>query len=400
MKSTTYDLPLKPYQVLDLTIARAGPVAVRLLADWGAEVIRVEAPPKKDRGSVTGRRRGADEQNLHRNKRAVCIDLKSSEGKRVFQRLVRDSDIVVENFRADVKARLGLTFEELKKINPKIILASISGFGQDGPYSSRPAVDQVIQGMSGLSSMTGDPNGGIPMRVGVAIADTTAGMYLGQGILVALLHRERTGKGQWVHTSLIEGMISKLDFQAARYTVDGTVPKQVGNAHPTASAMNTYPASDGLVNIAASTQRMWDSFCQALNAKSLHENPEFIELSSRVKNRSKLDQAITEVTRKFTVSELVTRLTDAGVPCGPIYTIDQTFADPQVQHLKMTIPATHSSLGKLELIRSPINFSEFPHPESFDRAAPDAGEHTQEILTELGLSAHEIEELKEKGVVA
>lgn len=393
------DYPLSSYKVLDFTIARAGPVAVRLLADWGAEIIRVESPPKQDRGSITGKRRGSDEQNLHRNKRSICLDLKSERGAEVLRRLVSQCDVVVENFRSVVKERLGLTYEQLRQINPSIILASISGFGQDGPYGARPGVDQIIQGMSGLSSITGHPGGG-PVRAGIAIADTSAGMFLGQGILLALLHRERTGQGQWVHTSLLESMLNKLDFQAARYTVDGHVPVQQGNSHPTASAMNTYHAKDGLVNISASSSHMWKGLCEALEAGELQEDPDFKDAAGRSTHRAKLDMAIDKVTRRFTVDELVARLTPAGVPCGPIYDIGQAFSDVQVTHLRMTRPALHQELGEIQLLRSPVNLSGFPFPERFQRPAPDPGEHSAELLRELGYDANAVDQMFSEGVVA
>lgn len=391
-------LPLSGFRVLDLTIARAGPAAVRLLADWGAEVIRVEPPALKDRGSVTGRRRGADEQNLHRNKRSLCLDLKTPQGAEVLQRLIARSDVVAENFRSVVKARLGLTYEQLKQINPRIILASISGFGQDGPYASRPGVDQIVQGMSGLSSVTGAPGGGA-VRTGIAISDTTAGMFLGQGILLALLHRERTGEGQWVHTSLIEGMLNKLDFQGARYTVSGDIAEQEGNAHPTQVPMSTFDASDGQVNICASTHHMWRSFCEALDAPALHANPDYADLAGRVAHRRRLDAEVNATTRQFTVAELVAKLNPAGVPCGPVYNIGQAFEDPQVRHLRMTRPAQHPVLGEVNLIRSPINLSAFPHPERFHHAAPDPGEQTDELLAELGYGGEDITRMKREGSV-
>ncbi|CAN5747802.1 CaiB/BaiF CoA-transferase family protein [soil metagenome] len=391
--------PLSRYTVLDLTIARAGPTAVRLLADWGATIIRVEPPPQKDRGSVTGRRRGPDEQNLHRNKRSLFLDLKTPQGARVLRRLIERSDVVVENFRSVVKDRLGLNYEQLKKINPRIILASISGYGQDGPYAERPGVDQVMQGMSGLMSVTGEIGRG-PVRVGIAISDTTAGMFLGQGILLALLHREHTGEGQWVHTSLLEGMLNKLDFQAARYTVKGDVPTQEGNAHPTQVPMGTFRASDGLVNICASTNKMWDGFCEALGATALHEHPDYVDPATRLKHRHVLDDAVNAVTECFTTQELVDKLNPAGVPCGPIYNIAQAFEDEQVKHLRMTRPATHAVLGEVQLVRSPINLSAFPHPERFDRAAPDPGEHSHELLRELGFGDEDIAAMNLEGTAA
>lgn len=399
MSQTASALPLHGYNVLDLTVARAGPAAVRLLSDWGANVIRVEPPPPKDRGSVTGRRRGSDEQNLHRNKRSMCVDLKTEEGGRILARLIANTDVVVENFRSVVKARLGLTYDRLSAANPRIILASISGFGQDGPYCERPGVDQIVQGMCGLSSVTGEPGRG-PVRVGIAISDTTAGMFLGQGILLALLHRERTGRGQWVHTSLIESMLNKLDFQAARYTVDGEVPTQQGNAHPTLVPMGTYKASDGLVNIAASTERMWTNFCQALDAQGLLADPDYRDAVSRARHRTKLDEAINRYTARYTCAELMARLNPAGVPCGPIFDIGQAFEDPQVRHLGMTRPVRHPTLGDMNLLRSPINLSAAPHPERFARAAPDPGEQTEELLGELGYDADQVARWKRDGVVA
>ena len=394
-------LPLSRYTVLDLTIARAGPTAVRLLADWGANVIKIEPPPTQDGsgGSVTGTRRGSDDQNLHRNKRGLCIDLKHPDGAALFRKLVARADIVVENFRADVKARLGIEYAQLSAINPRIILASISGFGQDGPYGDRPGVDQIVQGMSGLMSITGEP-GGPPMRVGVAISDTTAGMFLGQGILLALLHREQTGEGQWVHTSLLESMLSKLDFQGARYTMNKEVPGKQGNYHPVQVPMGTYPAKDGLVNLAASTGKMWKHFCEALDATDLLGDPQFADGRSRARNRARLNAAVGEITRRFTTNELVERLNPVGVPCGPIYTIGEAFEDAQVRHLQMTRTAPHKDLGDIALVRSPINSSRFAMDENFHHAGPDPGEHTDEILREFDVVPNEIERLKQSGAIA
>ncbi len=392
-------LPLARYTVLDLTVARAGPAAVRLLADWGAKVIRVEPPPPKDRGSVTGKRRAADEQNLHRNKRSLCLDLKHPDGAAVLRKLVEQADVVVENFRSEVKERLGLSYEQLRKVNPRIILASISGYGQDGPYRDRPGLDQIIQGMSGLMSVTGAPGSG-PMRVGIAISDTTSGMFLGQGILLALLHREHTGEGQWVHTSLLESMLSKLDFQGARYTMSQEVPTQEGNFHPTLVPMGTYESSDGLVNIAASTTRMFQALCAVLDAPGMAQNPDYAEPDLRLKHRYRLDGEINALTRKFTTAQLVEKLNPAGVPCGPIYSIAQAFDDPQARHLRMTRPAPHPVLGDIDLVRSPINLSKFPHPDHFHHAGPDHGEHTDVLLAELGYEPEKIEQLKQEGAVA
>jgi len=395
----TQDAPLSGCTVLDLSIARAGPVAVRLLADWGADVIRVEPPPPRDRGSVTGRRRGSDEQNLHRNKRSLCLDLKTPEGAEILATLVRRADVVVENFRSVVKERLGLTYARLSTLNPRVILASISGFGQDGPYCERPGLDQIVQGMCGLSSVTGLPGHG-PLRVGIAISDTTAGMFLGQGILLALLQRERTGRGQWVHTSLIEAMLNKLDFQGARYTVEGVVPTQQGNAHPTLAPMGTYRCRDGVVNIAASTDRMWSHFCQALGAESLLADTSLHSAAGRNAQRERLDAAINACTAAFTAADLTEKLNAVGVPCGPVFDIGQAFEDPQVQHLRMTRPADHPELGPLALLRSPINLSAAPHPERFFSAAPDPGAHTDAILRDLGYDDAHIAQLRDANIAA
>jgi crotonobetainyl-CoA:carnitine CoA-transferase CaiB-like acyl-CoA transferase len=395
----TPEAPLARYTVLDFTIARAGPTAVRLLADWGANVIRIEARPQDSERAMTGRRHGSDEQNLHRNKRSLCLDLKSPRGREVLDRLVRRSDVVVENFRADVKDRLGLGYERLRAINPRVVLASISGFGQNGPYADRPGVDQIVQGQSGLMSITGEPGRG-PMRVGIAVSDTAAGMFLGQGILLALLQRERTGVGQWVHTSLLEAMLNKLDFQAARYTMSGEVAGQEGNHHPTLAPMGTFRARDGLVNIAASTQKMWDALCEALDARQLAVHPDYASADLRNRNRYALEDTLNAVTQRFSAADLVQRLNPAGVPCGPIYDIGQAFADPQVRHLRMTRVAEHPTLGEVNLLRSPINLSANPHPERFDRAAPDPGQHSAELLREADFSDAEIASLMTQGIVA
>jgi crotonobetainyl-CoA:carnitine CoA-transferase CaiB-like acyl-CoA transferase len=399
MPNPSAGAPLSPYTVLDLTIARAGPTAVRLLADWGANVIRIEAPPESSERSSLGRRHGSDEQNLHRNKRSLCLDLKSPQGRTVLDRLVVRADVLVENFRASVKERLGLTFERLHAINSRLVLASISGFGQDGPYADRPGVDQIVQGLSGLMSVTGEPGRG-PMRVGIAISDTAAGMFLGQGILLALLQRERTGAGQWVHTSLLEAMLNKLDFQATRYTVDHAVPPQEGNKHPTLAPMGAYRARDGLVNIAASSQKMWDNLCLVLDAPQLASNPDYADGAGRARHRQALDEAINAITERLSTTDLVRRLNPVGVPCGPVYDVGQAFEDTQVKHLRMTRPAAHPTLGTLDLLRTPINLSSHPHAERFECAAPDAGQHSTEVLRESGFGDDEIAELFRRRVIA
>ena len=393
-------MPLQHIRVLDLTHARAGPTAVRLLADWGADVIKIEAPPSAAGAgrAVTGARRGPDQQNLHRNKRGLTLNLKDPKGHELFMRLARSADVVVENFKAEVKHRLKVDYESVKAVNPAIIYASISGFGQDGPYGGRAGVDQIVQGMSGLMSITGEPGSG-PWRVGIAISDTSAGMFLGQGILLALLHRERTGEGQWVHTSLLEAMLCKLDFQGARYTMDGEVPGQEGNDHPYQTPMGTFQASDGLVNIAAPNQRLWERFCRALGADELFNRPEYRRAGERQRLKTALNADINAVTARFTTAELVRELNRAGVPCGPINHIGQAFEDEQVRHLRMAKPAEHPELGAVRLIRSPINLSAHPQGDRFERAAPDPGQDSEAILAEFGCAPSEIEALRQAGVI-
>ena len=304
----------------------------------------------------------------------------------------------MENFRVDVKKRLGIDYESLKKINPLIIFGSISGFGQEGPYAERPAVDQVIQGMSGLMTVTGEPDRG-PMRAGIAVSDTSAGMFLGQGILLALLHREKTGEGQWVHTSLLESMLCKLDFQAARYTMNGEIPMQEGNHHPTLSPMGVFNTRDGQVNLAASTNKMWAAFCEATGAITLAANKNYATVEGRLKTRLVLWQEVNEITTQFFTDELVEKMNSVGIPCGPINNVGEAFNDHHVSSLCMTKKATHSELGELDLLRSPINLSRFEHGEAFDKAGPELGAHSDEILREMDYNEEFIDELKTNGVV-
>ncbi len=389
--------PLAGYTVLDLTIARAGPTAVRLLADWGADVVKIEPPPAIG-GNMTGVRHGPDEQNLHRNKRSLCIDLKHPEGHALLLRLAAQADIVVENFRAAVKHRLRVDYETVKGVNPAIVYASISGFGQEGPYCARPGVDQIVQGMSGLMSITGEPGRG-PMRVGIAISDTAAGMFLGQGILLALLHREKTGEGQWVHTSLLEAMLNKLDFQGARYTMLGEVPDQQGNDHPTSTPMGTFRCKDGRVNIAAAGERMWRSFCAAVGADALLADERYDSPGKRRRRKQEVNREIEAAIADLPQDDVVEKLNAAGVPCGPINDVQGGFDNPQARFLRMAKPAAHAELGDVDLIRSPINLSRFPHPHRFDRAAPDPGQDSDDVLAGFGLSRQTIDTLRTGGAI-
>jgi formyl-CoA transferase len=388
--------PLARFTVLDLTRVRSGPTAVRQLADWGANVIKIEAPAAIDSAKgMGGARSGPDFQNIHRNKRGMTLNLKSPEGHAVLMRMVEKADVVVENFRPDVKGRLGIDYQALCAVNPGIVLASISGFGQDGPYASRPGFDQIAQGMGGLMSITGLPGQG-PVRVGVPIADLSAGLYAAIGILVALLQRDETGKGQWVRTSLLQAQIAMLDFQAARWLMDEEVAPQAGNNHPTSIPTGVFRTSDGHINIACSGEIMWGRLCQVLGAAELLENSDYADGAARLTNRDALNAAMEAYTVSRGSDELVEAMNAAGVPCGPIYSIDEVFADPQVRHLEMSKRVQHKTLGTLDVVGNAVIMG--GAPEMTYRATPERGQHTSEVLAEFGYSAGEIEDLAERGV--
>ncbi len=386
-------LPLAPYTVIDLTRARSGPTCVRQLADMGANVVQVAA-----REDIEGdfSRRGFDAQNLHRNKRSMTLDLKAPRGLEILKRLVARADVLVENFRPDVKARLGIDFDTLSRINPRLVYGSISGFGQDGPYRERPGYDQVAQGMGGLMSITGLPGQG-PVRAGIPVADLAAGLFLAQGILLALLERERSGRGQWVHTSLLQAMVTMLDFQAARWLIAKEIPPQAGNDHPTGIPTGVFKTRDGHINIAASGQRMFRRLCEALGTEALPDDPRFRTASDRSKNRHELTSELERALATRTGSEWVELLNAKGVPAGPILNIKEVFENEQVRHLGMARPVKHPALGELLLQAPPVVLSRTPG--SMRLPSPDAGQHTDEILGELGYSSTEITAFHEDGIV-
>ena len=389
-------LPLEGLTVLDLTAHRAGPTAVRQLADWGADVIKIEPPANADDG-MGGSRHGFDFQNLHRNKRSMTLNLKSPEGKAIFMALAEKADVVVENYRSDVKHRLGVDYESVAKINPRIVYGSIAGFGQSGPDATRPGVDQIAQGMGGLMSITGLPGQG-PVRVGIPIADLTSGLLLAQAIILALYDRERTGAGQWVHTSLIEAQIFMLDFQAARWLIAGEVAPQAGNDHPTGIPTGVFQTKNGHINIAASGQGLWLRLCDAIGAKHLKDNPDYAAGPKRSKNRKVLNEALNAITRTKPSAHWIALLNEAGVPCGPINSIDQTFAEPQVEHLGIARAVKHPKLGDIKVVGQPITMSRSAQPAALG-PTPDLGQHTDEVLKGLGHSAKAIKELRAKGAV-
>jgi crotonobetainyl-CoA:carnitine CoA-transferase CaiB-like acyl-CoA transferase len=393
---TPNSLPLAKFHVLDLTRARAGPTCVRQLVDWGADAIKIEMPGGRTGDGMGGNRHGFDFQNLHRNKRSMTLNLRDPDGVKIFKRLAQDADIIVENYRPDVKKRLGIDYESIRAINPRLIYGSISGFGQSGPYRDRPGVDQIAQGMGGLMSITGIPGQG-PVRVGIPIADLCSGIFLAQGILVALIERQTTGQGKWVHTSLLEAMLSMLDFQASRWLMSGEVPPQAGNNHPTGIPTGVFETKDGHINIAASGEDLYARFCRAIERPDLLTDPRFATSKARSTNRDTLMDVLMPVTRQKSSAEWITLLNDAGVPCGPIYKINESFADPQVQHLKMAQPVKSPELGELTILGHPVSWGDARQP--IRTAAPELGQDNEDILTSIGYTKEQIADLAQRQVI-
>lgn len=393
MPKITASPALSRFRVLDLTRVRAGPTCVRMLADFGADVIRVEPPPGVDpnEGMFSANRMSGDFQNLNRNKRSLTLNLKKPAGLEVFKRLVADADVVVENWRPDVKDRLGLDYESLAAINPRIILGSISGYGQRGPIAHRPGFDQIMQGMGGLMSVTGFP-GQAPTRAGLAVADSSAGLYAALGIFAALLERETSGQGQWVHASLLHSQIAMMDFQGARYLNEGDIPVQVGNDHPTSSPMGLFEASDGPFNLGASGQGNWQRFCQTLNKSEWLDDPDFTSEKLRVQNRTRLTSLIQPVFEQHTVAHWVQVLNDAGVPCGPVYTVPEMFEDEQVKALGVVSEVQSAEGPLVKVISQPVTLERTP--ASVQTSAPGWGADTEEVLREAGYNDDEIAQLR------
>jgi crotonobetainyl-CoA:carnitine CoA-transferase CaiB-like acyl-CoA transferase len=395
--TTPNSLPLSRFRILDLTQARAGPTAVRQLADWGADVLMIEAPEVINGNRGLGQaRHDFDFQNLHRNKRSVTLNLKAEEGKKIFFDLMGRADVVVENYRPSVKHRLGIDYDACAKVNPRIVYGSISGFGQTGPYADRPGFDQIAQGMGGLMSVTGLPGQG-PVRVGIAIADLTSGYLLAQAILVALIERETSGQGQWVHSSLLAAQIQLLDFQASRYLFTGEVPQSTGNDHPTIMPQGLYATATDPINIASSGEGMWEKCCLVLAAPELWKDSRFATGEARAANRAALNEAITVKTRQRPADVWIAEFNAAGIPCGPVLTIDKVFADPQVQHLDMAVPVTHPTLGEIRLTGQAAKMERTP--SSIRSATPERGQHTGDVLAELGYNTAQINDFRARQVI-
>jgi len=382
---------------LDLTRVRAGPHCCRVLADFGADVVKIDAPEGLDaNANVSGSRDGFDMLNLHRNKRSITLNLKHPDGKALFLDLARHADVVVENFRPNVKTRLGIGYDALHAVNPRIILASISGFGQDGPYENKAGFDQIAQGMGGLMGVTGFP-GEAPMRAGTAVADLSAGLYAATGILVALAEREKSGEGQWVQTSLLQAQIALMDFQAARYLVDGDVPEQAGNDHPTVTPMGVVATSDGHINLGVGGDGQWRALCQALDHPEWGEDAAYAQVGDRTARREEIWGLLRPIFATRTSAEWIEILDTNGVPAGPIYRMNEVFEDPQVQHVGIAQSVMHPQRGEVQLVGQPVDLSRTP--ASLRTPTPEAGEHTDEVLSDYGIDADRISALRASGAI-
>ena len=390
--------PLARFRVLDLTRLRSGPTAVRQLGDWGADIIKIETPEGLGVSDGWGDSRlGPDFQNLHRNKRSLTLNLKDPEGLEIFKKMVATADVIIENFRPDVKFRLGIDYETMRQINPRIVFASVSGFGQDGPYVKRPGYDQIVQGMGGLMSVTGLPGQG-PVRAGIAVADSATGLYCALGILTALLEREESGQGQWVQTSLLESMIGMLDFQAARWLIGNEIPEQAGNDHPTSSPTGVFPTSDGHINIAgAGAQQMWERLCKAMHAEHLLERPEYKSGKLRSTNRAALNEELSDITRQDSTADWIRRFEAASVASGPIYRMDEVFNDPQTQYLGIAVSVVHPELGDIKVVGQPVGLSRTP--SEIRTATPSRGADTDELMHEFGYSDESIADLRSRLII-
>ena len=386
---------LSRFRVIDLTQVRAGPTAARQLADWGADVIQVQMPEHMRGDDTLGGQEGSDYQYTHRNKRSITLNLKEPEGIAALKRLVDSADVLLENFRPDVKTRLGIDYHTLSKTNPRLVYASISGFGQSGPYATRPGFDQIAQGMGGLMSVTGLPGQG-PVRVGIPIADLCGGIFAAYGVTVALLEREQSGKGQWLHTSLLEAMIYMMDFQTSRWTIEGEIPGQAGNFHPTSIPTGVYRTGDGHINIAVFGGKIWERFAEAMGAPEWITDERSKTKLNRSVHRAWLNAEIEKRLERNTSDYWIERLNEAGVACGRINNLKEVFEESQVKHLGILRKVTSKHLGEQTLVGQPVTLTRTP--SIIACAAPKRGEHSEEILTEIGYDRDAISRMKAAGV--
>ena len=391
---------LEGIKVLDLSRALAGPYCTMMLADMGAEVIKLEMPGRGDDSRSWGppfvEGESAYFMSINRNKKSITLNMKSDKSTEIIHKLIKQSDVLVENFRPGAMERLGLGYERVKEMNPRIIYCSISGFGQDGPYRMLPGFDQVLQGMGGLMSITGEL-GGPPIKVGVAIADISGGMFASNGILVALYNREKTGKGQMVDVSLLDSQVAWLTYRAGAYFASGEIPQPMGSGHPVIVPYQAFKAKDVFINIAVGNDQLWERFCKAVGLENVMNDPKFATNAKRVENREEIVKIISDLIVTRDGEEWLKILTDAGIPCGPIYTVDKIFADPQVLHREMVKELDHPKAGKIKVTGIPIKLSDTPG--EVETAPPVLGQHTQEVLTELGYSDQDLEKLKQENVI-
>ncbi|HLT19927.1 MAG TPA: CoA transferase [Thermomicrobiales bacterium] len=392
-------MPLSGIRVLDLGRHLAGPTAGMWLGDLGADVIKIEWPPHGDHGRASGPPFFEGESaffiSANRNKRSAVIDCKTPEGQEIFRKLAATADVVIENFRPGVMEALNIGYERIAETNPGIIYLSVSGFGADGPVADRPGLDQIIQGFSGLMSVTGFEDGP-PVRVGIPIADLVTGLFGAYGVLAALQARERTGKGQRVETSLLESMVGLLAFQATRYLNGAGVPPPAGNHHPINAPYGVFRASDGYITIGAAGDKRWPQFCALIDAPEFLEDERFKDNGGRYENRELLADLISEKLQAKTVDEWVEIFNREGIPSGPIYNMEQALEHPQIKHREMVVEVPHPTMGVARLLGLPVKFKETPG-QIF--APPLLGQHTAEVLAELGIDDAELERLEQAGVI-